>query len=94
MRGTLCNLLVLSVMLSACASTRSPGIKIEYVDRPVIQVQKCIKRGDVPARPTALKTSEQPSDLERALSLALAKVSEWTRYGNKMDVIVRNCTEN
>lgn len=81
---------LLPLCLAACSTPSTPGIKVEYIDRPVVQVQPCVKASDVPTRPSRL--ASPPDNLERALSLALAKVSEWTRYGNKSDVILKGCS--
>lgn len=89
MRGIICKLLPL-VMLAGCSTTQ-PAIRTQIVEKPVIQVQKCVKAEDVPSRPRPLAQEVKPSDLETALSVALAKISEWTRYGNKTDEIMKNC---
>jgi hypothetical protein len=89
MRGILYKLLPI-LLVSGCM-TAQPGIRTEIVEKPVIQVQKCIKISDVPVRPRPLKDEPKPSDLESALSTALVKISEWTRYGNKTDEIIKNC---
>lgn len=89
MRGIAFKLLPV-VLLASCATT--PGIKTVLVDRPVIKVEKCIKKEDVPQRPEDLKRTPMPKDLETALSVAIAKISEWTRYGNKTDEIMKNCS--
>lgn len=89
MRGILFSLLV---GLSLCGCTTNAGIKTVFVDRPVITVEKCIKKEDVPVRPQALKDGPHPTTLDQALGFAEAKVSEWTRYGDKTDVIVKGCT--
>jgi len=89
MRGVKCSLIALA--LAGCATTRTPGIKVEYVDRPVITETKCVKTKDIPTKPGSLSASGIPENVERALSLAMAKVSEWTRYGNKADTILRGC---
>lgn len=81
---------LLPLALAACSTTSTPGIKVEYIEKPVIQVQPCVKASDVPERPSRL--ASPPDNLERALSLALAKVSEWTRYGKKSDVILKGCS--
>lgn len=89
MRGIICKLAPL-LLLAGCATTQ-PAIRTQIVEKPVIQVQKCIKAEDVPTRPRPLAQEAKPSDLETALSIALAKISEWTRYGNKIDEIIKNC---
>lgn len=89
MRGKLSSL-VLSLLLVGCAHT-TPGIKIQTVEVPVIHVQKCIKKEDTPTRPKRL--GSMPSNIEDALRIALAKVSEWTRYGNKADKIFAACQQ-
>ncbi len=76
------------LLLSACTTTQ-PGIRIEYVDRPVVTVEKCIRKDDVPKAPS--KLPPLPTDLEGALATALAKVSEWTRYGKRVDIILPKC---
>ncbi len=79
------------LLLAACATTPEKGIKVEYVDRPVIVETKCVKVADIPKRPGTLASGGLPDNVERALSLALAKVSEWTRYGNKADAVLVSC---
>lgn len=91
MRGIIFKLAPL-LLLGACATTQ-PGLRTVMVDRPVIQVEHCVKKEDVPARPATLNSGPTPSSLDQALSLALAKLSEWTRYGNRTDEILRACTE-
>ncbi len=91
MRGVIFKLAPL-LLLGACATTQ-PGIRTVMVDRPVVQVEHCVKKEDVPARPSALNSGPAPSNLEQALSLALAKLSEWTRYGHRTDEILRACVE-
>jgi hypothetical protein len=91
MRGVIFKLMPL-LFLAGCASTQ-PGIRTVMVDRPVVQVEHCVNKEDVPARPASLNTGPAPSDLEQALSVALAKISEWTRYGNRTDEILRACVE-
>lgn len=91
MRGVSYSLLTL--LLAACATTREPGIKVEYVDKPVIVEQKCVKGKDIPSLPGRLSSTAIPSNVETALAVALAKVSEWTRYGNKTDAILKSCSE-
>lgn len=94
MLGLKCKAAVLAALaLSACATAKDPAYKVEYVDRPVIQQKACLSPSDVPSRPAPLGSSAIPTNLERALSVALAKVSEWTRYGNKADVIMKTCAK-
>lgn len=90
MRGIICKLAPL-LLLAGCATTQ-PAIRTQIVEKPVIQVEKCVKAKDVPSRPRPLAQEAKPSDLETALSIALAKISEWTRYGNKTAEIIKNCT--
>lgn len=85
MRGILFSFL----LLAGCATTQ-PAIRTQIVEKPVIQVEKCVKAEDVPVRPRPLSEAK-PVDLETALSIALAKISEWTRYGNKADEVLTNC---
>lgn len=92
MRGISFKLLGGLLLLAGCAHAPS-GIQVQYVDRPVIQVQKCIKATEVPQRPASLKSGPVATNLEQALSLALAKVSEWTRYGDKADVVLSGCVQ-
>lgn len=89
MRGISYKILPWFLLLSAC-QTATPGIKVEYVDRPVITETKCVKVGDIPVLPKRLGTA--PSNLETALAVSLAKVSEWMRYGNKTDAILKSCS--
>jgi len=93
MHGLRCKLVVwLSpLLLIACTTPSTPGIKVEYVDKPVLVETKCVKPKDIPSRPGPLAASAIPSNVESALSVALAKVSEWTRYGNRTDAILKSC---
>ena len=95
MHGLKCKLvfLLLPLTLMACATRGEPGIKVEYVDRPVIQEVPCVKAKDVPTRPAPLKDTALPSNVEAALSVALARISQWTRYGNKADAILTSCAK-
>lgn len=94
MRGTLCSTLLLPILLLSGCSSSNPAIKTQFVDRPVIQTVHCLKQEDVPKRPEPLATSAAvPEDLETALALSLSKLSEWSRFGNKIDVIIKNCVE-
>lgn len=90
MRGKLLSSLIGMALLSGCATTQ-PGIKIERVEVPVVVTEKCITKEQVPTVPSNL--GPLPADLEKALAVALAKVSEWTRYGHKTDVVLTGCTE-
>jgi hypothetical protein len=89
MRGLVFSLLFL-VTISGCAKP-SPAIRTQIVEKPVIQVQKCIAEEDTPVRPEPLAETPVPFDLETALSLALAKIADWTRYGNKTETAIKNC---
>ena len=89
MRGTLFKLASL-LLLGACATTQ-PAIRTQIIEKPVVITQKCVKAGDIPPIPRSLAQEEKPSDLETALSTALSKISEWVRYGNKADEILKNC---
>lgn len=89
MRGISCSLLLL---LAAC-STPQRGIEVRTVSVPVVSTEKCIKKGDIPDRPKSLASEGLPPDTETALARALAKVSEWTRFGNKVDIIVSACAK-
>jgi len=94
MRGTLCNVsIILSLCLlgtTGCART-SQGVSVKYVDRAVVQVEKCFKKEDRPTRPKSLKEEGLPADLEKALAVSLAKVSEFFRYSNKTEAILDSC---
>lgn len=90
MHGISFKILPWLLLLSACA-TPTQGIKVEYVDRPVITETKCVKVKDIPAVPKKLGAA--PTNLETALAISLAKVSEWLRYGNKTDAILKSCSE-
>lgn len=95
MRGIVFNrwAILLAVTCSALAGcqTKQPGIKVEYVDRPVVKIEKCLKKGDLPKQPGKLAAEGLPPDIERALSLSLATVSAWQRYGSETDKILERC---
>lgn len=81
--------LVLSLLLLAgCATT--PGIKVVHDQVPVITTKACINTADIPKEPSGL--GQAPDDIEKALATALAKVSEWSRYGEKADIALRGCS--
>lgn len=75
--------------LSACSTTDTPGIKV--VTQPVasIQVQHCVDKKDIPVRPGKLQ--KMPTSLEDALRATLAKIGEWTKYGNTANAVLNGC---
>ena len=95
MHGLRCKLLFLFLPLTlmACTTGKEPGIRVEYVDRPVIQQVPCVSSKDIPKRPGTLASTTLPKNVEAALSVALARISEWTRYGNKADAILGACAK-
>lgn len=92
MHGLKCSLVGILLLVSACAKPEA-GIRVEYVDRPVITETSCVKAKDVPKTPGPLSGAAMPKNTETALSVAMAKVSEWTRYGNKADAILTACAK-
>lgn len=82
--------LVFSLVFLLAACMPKPGIEIRTVEKPVLVIEKCIKKEDAPVLPSPLQ-KPIPSDLETALSVALAKVSEWTRYGAEASTIINGC---
>jgi len=96
MRGILFNasiVLPLCILGMSGCSKPSQGIRVEYVDRSVIQIEKCLKASERPVRPTSLKSEGLPADLEKLASVALAKVSEYIRYSNKTEAIMDSCQD-
>ena len=89
MRGLSYKLLLLPLLLVGC--TPGVGIKTQIVTRPVLLTEKCIKKEDIPTLPKPLHDTAIPSDLETALSLTLAKISEWAEYGHQADTVIQNC---
>jgi len=83
--------LLILLLLAGCSHT---GIRTQFVDRPVLKVEKCIKKGDIPVQPKKLSEEGMPLDLEGLAAAALAKVSEWTRYGGKADILFSGCTNS
>jgi len=79
------------LLLSACATHQTPGIKVEYVEKPVIVQKACLQSKDIPIVPNRLGAA--PTNIETALATALAKVSEWMRYGNRADPIMKSCSQ-
>lgn len=86
MRGILFSPLLL---LTGCATTSA--IHTQIVEKPVVLTQSCVLEKDIPIRPEKLSKGPAPNDLESALSLALSKISEWSRYGDKAGEILANC---
>lgn len=80
--------LILLALLAGCATT-APAVRVETIEVPVIRVEKCVAASDVPTRPSALPP--RPNDIRAALDLAVAKVLEWTSYGEKADPVLRGC---
>lgn len=78
------------LLLAGCA-TAEPAVRVETVEVPVIRVEKCVAKADVPELPAALPP--RPSYLPAALDLALAKVLEWVSYGEKADAVLQGCAE-
>lgn len=85
MRGILLG--ITSLLLVGCSTT--PGIEVRTVKVPVLSVEKCIQKKDIPAKPSDLE--EMPFNLEVVARLALAKVAEWQAYGNKVDPVLKGC---
>lgn len=83
---------LLPLLLLAGCATMEPGIRTQIVEKPVILVEKCVKAEDVPTRPRPLSQEKMPDDLESALTTALSKISEWTRFGNQTNEVLKNCT--
>ena len=89
----LCTAIGLITLLNACAAPHAavPSLNVQtqtvYVDRPV----PCVQAADVPAPPAALPP--RPADARAALDIALAKVIEWTGYGEKADPLLRSCAK-
>ena len=81
------------IALAACAAPHAaaPSLNVQtqtvYIDRPVL----CVKAADVPPPPAALPP--RPADARAALDLALAKVIEWSGYGEKADPLLRACSK-
>lgn len=90
MRGTLFRLLPL-LLLASCTTTK--GIHTQFVDRPVITIEKCVKKEDIPTPPAPLRSQPAPKDLEDMASKAMGKVGEWEQYGHKTDQILKKCSE-
>lgn len=85
MRGIAFSLL----LLGGCTTT--PGIRVERVEVPIVTVEKCIQKKDIPAKPSSLE--KMPFSLEVATRLSLAKLAEWQAYGNKVDPILKGCAD-
>lgn len=87
MRGLIFSCLVL---LAGC-STTTPGIKVQTVEVPTIIIQKCIKKEDIPQRPSGL--GEMPSNVQDVARVALQKLVEWTKYGNQTSPLLELCSQ-
>lgn len=75
--------------LGGCA--HQAGVRVDQIKVPVVVIQKCVNQKDIPLQPKSLHEKAAPSDLETALSWALAKIDEWTQYGHKVDPILKGC---
>ncbi len=75
------------LLLGACATR--PGIAVRTVTAPVVRVETCVAIADIPAPPAALP--RRPASAVVALDLAVAKLLEWTSYGEKADAVMRGC---
>jgi hypothetical protein len=79
------------LLLAGCAG--QTGIQTQIVEKPVIHTEKCVKAEEIPATPARLSDEAAPDNVETALAKALAKLSEWTRYGHVTDQILKKCIQ-
>ncbi len=82
---------VLFIGLLLCGCTTRYGTKVETIEVPVLRVEKCVKKEDIPTRPDQL--GELPSNLETAMRIALAKIADWKAYGNQVDLGLQGCAD-
>lgn len=94
MRGLFFKLFIWLMPLTLVGCSQPQGIHIEQVKVPVVKVEKCVKQSDIPKQPQPLHAKPAPNEIEGALSLALAKISEWVRYGHQVDPIMKGCSSN
>ena len=77
-----------ALALSGCA-TAQRGIEVRTVEVPVLRVETCIDEADIPRRPGPLP--RRPASAVAALDIAIAKLLEWTSYGEKADALLKGC---
>lgn len=78
------SILIAAIMLASCAP--KPPVQVS-VPVPV----PCLKPADVPALPSDLPA--MPDDANAALSLAIDKLVDWSRYGKEADSKLRACSQ-
>jgi hypothetical protein len=86
MRGIIFSL---PFLITACAS--DPGVQVKYVDRPVVETRNCLRQEDIPKPPDKLRNTTTPHTIDSALSIALAKIAEWEKYGSAADAAMQSC---
>lgn len=89
MRGTCAGIALLA--LAGCAGKPLPAVEVRTVEVPVLRVEKCIAKADVPAKPAALP--KRPQAIGKALDVAVAKVLEWQTYGDRADAVMKGCAD-
>jgi hypothetical protein len=84
---------VLILALLAGCQTPQPRVIEKVVTQPVVVERPvpCIKDTDIPLLPAPLV--DAPATANAALSLALAKLDEYVKYGAGSQSIMRNCAK-
>ena len=79
-----------ALALGGCA-TRQPAIEIRTVEVPVLRVETCFEKADLPKVPSGLP--KRPSTVSSALDVAVAKVIEFQGYAAKADALLNICVK-
>lgn len=81
-------IILIALALAGC-STKPPAVEVRTVEVPVIRVEQCVARKDIPTKPGALP--KRPKGISAALDIAVAKVLELQTYADKADALIRGC---
>lgn len=83
------HILFLALVLLAGCNSRKPVIDVQTVEVPVLRVERCLDKKDIPARPGPLP--KRPSSVSVAVDILLGKVRNWELYGDKADASMQAC---
>ena len=80
---------IAAALLAGCAGKAPPAVEVRTVEVPVVRVEKCIAKRDIPTKPGPLP--KRPKAISQALDVAVAKVLEWQSYGDRADAVMKGC---